>query len=196
MLFALIYLILRRLVGLAGDTGAGNSGRLVRDLRSGTTTRASVDTAGGDSNEESYDPELSGDGHYVVFYSEASDLIVGDGNGTTTDIFIRDLTTGTTARASVDLSGGDPNGYSSGPSVSSTGRYVAFWNHGRHDLGVPGPGSGPCLRNGMVPGLHRPHDRRCGRPWTAISGSGGALVSPQVRALGEAHGLGAAMSSR
>src|SRR5262245_15123329 len=43
---------------------------------------------------------LSGDGRYVVFSSNASDLVPNDYNGLD-DIFIRDRTTGTTTRVSV-----------------------------------------------------------------------------------------------
>jgi WD40-like Beta Propeller Repeat len=42
--------------------------------------RASVDTGGGDPNDDSYDPSISADGRYVAFYSYASDLVPGDGN--------------------------------------------------------------------------------------------------------------------
>ena len=90
-----------------------------------TTVRASVDTAGGDSDNSSDDPSISGNGRFVAFYSRASDLVAGDGNGVF-DVFVRDLVAGTTVRASVDSAGGDPDGYSQFPSISGRGRYVAF----------------------------------------------------------------------
>ncbi len=100
----------------------------VRDLRKRTTTRVSVDTAGGDANGASIRPAISADGRYVAFDSYASDLVAGDGtsgpNGD--DIFVRDLLTGTTTRVSVNTSGGDPNGPSGSASISADGRYVAF----------------------------------------------------------------------
>jgi Tol biopolymer transport system component len=87
--------------------------------------RASVDSAGGDPNSVSLDPSISANGRYVVFWSPADNLVPGDGNGVN-DVFRRDLLTNTTTRVSVDAGGGDPNSESFYPSISATGRYVAF----------------------------------------------------------------------
>jgi len=109
---------------VAGD-GNGFADVFVRDLRANTTTRASVDTTGGDPDGNSHFPSISGSGRYVAFHSDASDLAPGDGNGFA-DVFVRDLETNTTTRASFDTSGGDPDGNSHFPSISGSGRYVAF----------------------------------------------------------------------
>lgn len=106
-----------------GD-GNGVADVFVRDLAAGTTTRVSVDRFGGDGNGESTEPSLAGD-RWVAFSSTASDLVAGDRNGAT-DVFVRDLVSGTTTRVSVDAAGGDAEGRSSTPSMSADGRYVAF----------------------------------------------------------------------
>jgi Tol biopolymer transport system component len=54
-----------------------------------TTTRVSVDTMGIEGNRGSYEPSLTPNGRYVVFYSEADNLVSGDTNGKT-DIFLHD----------------------------------------------------------------------------------------------------------
>jgi Tol biopolymer transport system component len=64
----------------------------------------------------------------VAFYSYASDLVTGDGNASS-DVFVRDLVAGTTVRAGVDITGGDPNNGSYGTSISADGRYVAFQSY-------------------------------------------------------------------
>jgi Tol biopolymer transport system component len=97
----------------------------VRDLQEGTTTRASVDTAGGDPNRSSSQPSLSSDGRYLAFRSIASDLVPGDGNGQL-DGFVRDLHAGTTVRATVDVDGGDSNGPTNNMDLSGNGRYLVF----------------------------------------------------------------------
>jgi Tol biopolymer transport system component len=107
-----------------GD-GNGTYDVFVRDLVSGTTVRASLDTEGGDPNSSSFERSISANGRYVAFSSDASDLVPGDGNGAA-DVFVRDLVSGTTVRASVDTEGGDPNSFSSSASISPNGRYVAF----------------------------------------------------------------------
>ncbi len=97
----------------------------VRDLAAGTTVRASVDTEGGDPNGTSSDPSISADGRYVAFHSYSSDLVEGDRNETY-DVFVRDLVTETTIRASADTEGGDVHAQSLFPQISTNGRYVAF----------------------------------------------------------------------
>ncbi len=124
---------------LLHEDGNGFSDIFVRDLVAGTTVRASVDTGDGDPNSASGPLSINADGRYVAFYSEASDLVQGDGNHVP-DIFVRDMVAGTTVRASVDTGGGDPNNVSYGPSVSADGRYVAFYSYAS-DL-VQGDGNG------------------------------------------------------
>jgi len=97
----------------------------VRDRVAGTTTRVSVSSSGGQSNDESSYPAISADGRHVAFQSFAGNLVPGDTNGTT-DVFVRDRVTGTTSRVSLNSSGGQGNGSSGGPAISPDGRYVAF----------------------------------------------------------------------
>ena len=56
----------------------------------GDTTRVSVDSAGVQSDDDSYYPSISSDGRYVAFQSYASNLVAGDTNGTW-DIFVHQL---------------------------------------------------------------------------------------------------------
>jgi hypothetical protein len=64
------------------------------------TVRVSVDSSGNQSNDVSYSPELSADGQFVVFESNADNLVVGDTNGFP-DIFVHDRLSGTTKLLSV-----------------------------------------------------------------------------------------------
>ena len=91
----------------------------------GSTTRVSTATGGGQGNGRSFVPAISGDGRYVAFYSDASNLVAGDTNGAR-DVFVRDLQTGETTRVSVSSSGAEANGDSFAPAISSDGRFVAF----------------------------------------------------------------------
>jgi Tol biopolymer transport system component len=69
--------------------------------------------------------EISGDGRFLVFMSEASNLVPGDTNGAA-DTFVRDLSTGRLERVSVSSSGGQGNAASLSASISRDGRFVAF----------------------------------------------------------------------
>lgn len=92
------------------------------------TTRVSVASDGTQGNLPSYafqDYGLSADGRYAVFESDASNLVVGDGNGVH-DIFVHDRQTHQTTRVSVDSSGLEGTAKSYCPSLSADGRYVAF----------------------------------------------------------------------
>jgi len=97
----------------------------VRDLLTNTTTRVSVDSAGNQANSFSGSASISGDGRFVAFGSNSSNLVPGDPNYRD-EIFVRDLSTNTTTRVSVDSAGNLGNGYSYGPSISADGRFVAF----------------------------------------------------------------------
>jgi Tol biopolymer transport system component len=98
----------------------------VRDRQNGTTELVSVSTSGAQGNSDSFDtPSISSDGRYVAFSSYASNLVVGDTNGTQ-DIFVRDRQLGTTERVSIDSGGVQGNGLSAIPSISADGRRVAF----------------------------------------------------------------------
>ena len=90
-----------------------------------TITRLSVDSAGNQANDSSVNPSISADGRFVAFESNASNIVPGDTNNTS-DIFVRDLSTNTTTRVSVDSAGNQANKVSSQPSISANGRFVAF----------------------------------------------------------------------
>jgi len=112
-----------------GDTNV-DSDVFLRDRSAGTTEIVSVDSTGTHANGPSFDASISADGRYVVFESSASNLVDADNNGSV-DVFVRDLSTGTTSLVSVDGREVQSAGFSGDASVSAHGRYVAFWSAGR-----------------------------------------------------------------
>jgi hypothetical protein len=81
-------------------------------------------------NGNSYQPDISADinSQYIVFASEATNLITPDGNGNIADIFFVDMSTPTTTEL-VSVNTGDTqqaNAASLDPDVNGTGRYIAF----------------------------------------------------------------------
>ena len=98
----------------------------VHDRKTGRTARASDRSDGRRAIGHSYDVSISGSGRYVAFVSNAPDLAMkGDHNGVD-DIFVHDRRTGKTNRVSLSRTLGDPNHDSTGPDISSNGRYVTF----------------------------------------------------------------------
>ncbi len=110
-----------------GDTN-GAQDVFVHDRETGVTERVSVASDGTQANAFSYDPAISADVRYVAFYSEASNLVPGDTNGTR-DVFVHDRETGVTERVSVASDGTEANSYSVKPTISADGRHVAFWSY-------------------------------------------------------------------
>ncbi len=101
----------------------------VHELLSGATTLVSVNTTGVAANALSAINAISDDGRYVLFQSDASDLVAGDTNNAR-DVFVRDRVNGVTLLVSATATG-KPGNRASGdtgrPAVmSADGRYVAF----------------------------------------------------------------------
>jgi Tol biopolymer transport system component len=106
----------------------GTSNVFVRDLQTGNTTLVSVNAAGtAGGNGGSGNPALSADGHFVAFQSVATDLVTTPTNGTS-NVFVRDLQTGTTTLVSVNAAGTNGGNASvfGPPVLSADGRFVAF----------------------------------------------------------------------
>ena len=98
----------------------------VRDRSSGRTTLVSVGPAGGKADYASFAPSLSADGGSVVFDSNATNLVPHDANGYGSDIFVRDLVSGTMTLASVDLTGMAQFDQAYNAAISPDGDHVAF----------------------------------------------------------------------
>jgi Tol biopolymer transport system component len=97
----------------------------VRDTASGVTTRVSRTISGGAPAGHSYLPTISGDGRYVAFTSDASNLVRGDRNRLA-DVFVHDTLTGRTELVSRRPDGRPGNGASRQASISGDGSMVAF----------------------------------------------------------------------
>lgn len=109
---------------IAEDTNAA-SDVFVHNRQTGQTERVSVGSVGAQANARSDSPSISGDGQFVAFYSEASNLVAADTNEQR-DIFVRDRGAALTKRVSVGSGGAQADGWSDSPSLSDSGRLVAF----------------------------------------------------------------------
>lgn len=75
----------------------------------------------------SFVPAFSGDGRYVVFVSQANNLVTNDNLAPYLDVLVRDLWANTTTLVSVNASGnGGGDGNSNYPTISSNGQRIAF----------------------------------------------------------------------
>ena len=108
----------------------GYSDIFVYDTLTDTTSRISVGQSGEQAvGGDSTDPAISANGRFIAYTSEATNLYVHDDNSAS-DIFVYDAIDNTTTAVSVywedDHFQTIPfSSYS--PSISSDGRYVAYW---------------------------------------------------------------------
>jgi Tol biopolymer transport system component len=110
---------------VAGD---GNESRdiFIHNVTIGQTILVSKNSSGVLADGDSDYPAVSENGRYVVFESDATNLVDGDTNERR-DVFRHDLWTGATTRVSLSFQGKEAEeGDSRIPAISADGRYVAF----------------------------------------------------------------------
>jgi Tol biopolymer transport system component len=76
-------------------------------------------------NDASISPAISADGSRIAFASSATNLVADDTNGIA-DIFVRNLSPGTTARVSLTSDGREIEGGIGRPAISGNGQWVAY----------------------------------------------------------------------
>lgn len=95
------------------------------DVQSGTTRIITRSVRRGLANGSSVKPRMSSDGRFVVFQSDASDLVAAEDFNLLWDVFVFDRESGTITRVSGDADAAwmEPSG---GPSIDGPGSVVAF----------------------------------------------------------------------
>jgi Tol biopolymer transport system component len=111
-----------------GDTNSWDD-IFVHDQQTGQTTRVSLASDGLQADRLSWTPSASGDGRYVGFMSEATNLVVGVINTAGRQVFIHDRQMNQTCQASVSTDGTPATlGASYDPAIAAGGRQLAFWS--------------------------------------------------------------------
>ena len=158
---------------VAGDTN-DTSDVFLRDTVTGTTKLVSVSSAGTIGNDTSFDADISADGRYVVFESDADNLVAGDTNRSA-DVFLRDTVAGTTIRLSVAWNGTQANDSSGNAHISADGRFVTFSSSASNLVRGDTNGSYDIFRVSLV--ASEAADRMIGSDGAdTISGLGGADI--------------------
>lgn len=110
---------------VSGDTN-GAPDIFIRNRAAGTTIRING-MGGAQPNNASFNPSVSGDGKFVAFRSNASNLIPNDTNGVG-DIFVYNIANGTIERVSESSEGTQGNFPSDRPSINENGRFISFYS--------------------------------------------------------------------
>lgn len=109
----------------------------VRDRTLNTITRVNVATDGTQSNGGIQGGiGMSDDGRYILFDSDATNLVPNDTNGGY-DVFIHDMQTGTTTLVSSNSSGVEGNKDSQDPEISGDGKFVTFDSYATNLVSSP-----------------------------------------------------------
>jgi Tol biopolymer transport system component len=140
---------------VAGDDNS-SSDIFLADLAAGTLRRISVSSRGAQANGASYNPSISADGQLVSFTSDATNLTRGDHNRVA-DVFVHNMTTGTTRRVSVSASGRGQNAAVPQPftefsDLSGDGHYVVFDSNATNLVKGAASGHTNVFRHSLVSG--------------------------------------------
>lgn len=108
---------------LVANGSAAQTDIFYKDVSTGKITRLSTSLTGTDGNNESINPQISANGRYVVFQSEASNLVANDTNGYS-DIFLWDSVSGKLVNITKDLA------VASNPNNSATNADIAVRDNG------------------------------------------------------------------
>lgn len=110
---------------VAGDTN-GVYDIFLRDTFLLSTTRISVDSSGLEaSGGDSFASQISPNGQFIAYQSDANNLVAGDTNAVT-DTFFVDRTNGQVLRTSVNSAGMEASSASIAPAISDSGQWSAF----------------------------------------------------------------------
>lgn len=119
------YVVFSSLAGLEQSDTNGTYDIYLRDRQSNTVTRLTRAENGGLSDGGSFKPKITPDGRFVVFESYATNLVDGDVNQKS-DVFLKDLETGTLVCLSQNEDGVVGNGDSANAAISDDGEYIVF----------------------------------------------------------------------
>jgi VCBS repeat-containing protein len=111
-------------VSPTGQMGNGNSSVLTLQTSAGF-----IDIG------DDWKSAFSADGRFIIFQSNASNLVAGDSNGAT-DVFLYDLQTHQVQLVSAAANGSSANGASYRPAISADGHHIVFASDATNLLGA------------------------------------------------------------
>lgn len=113
--------------GLTDDDTNNFADVFLKDFKTGEITRISKAFNGSEVNGNSFEPKISANGKYVVFFSNTSNLVPNDFNNSG-DVFLYDIKNKTISLISVNLSGSAAGDSSSDEpaDITGDGKYIVF----------------------------------------------------------------------
>ncbi|WP_158560948.1 fibronectin type III domain-containing protein [Paenibacillus contaminans] len=118
---------------IEGDTN-GKEDVFIRDRESRTTKRISAAPSGAEADGGSFAPIMSPDRRFVLFASQATNLLDTPDNNALEDLFLYDNQTGRIEKVAENVSAGYMYTYDRPYGLSENGRYVAFASYGANGV--------------------------------------------------------------
>jgi hypothetical protein len=166
--------------GFVTDDTNATADVFVHDTLNSTTTRVSIASDGTQADSYSYTPDISDDGRYVIFTSNATNLDGPDSNGVL-DIYLHDRQESRTSRLTRTSTGGEINNHASYYSrISGNGQRVVYSTNATNVV----PGDTDATEDVYVIAVGPPN-----QPPTAVTGE------DVIAAVGERVSLNGTLSS-
>jgi len=132
---------------VAGDTD-GNDDLFLKNLQTNQLEQISVSSTGTMSNGSiTSHQDSSTDGRFIIFRSDASNLVDNDTNGIV-DIFLRDRQTQKTYRVNLSAAGVEADDESVSPFITGDGRFIGFSTRAKNLFSTAVP-AGPIYQVAM-----------------------------------------------
>lgn len=112
---------------VVGDTN-GHQDIFRWDRQTASTIKITEAGAGGDTDDDSFDPTISADGQRIAYSTEATNIDADDDNGIS-DMYVWSADTDESDRISETLADGDANGASNAGVIAANGTHVTFSSH-------------------------------------------------------------------
>ena len=168
---------------IANPNDPDNFDVFLRDRKAKTTRWVSPGLGGKLLNGAIGPISISGNGRYVGYTSDASNIVKGDSNGQW-DAFVFDARTAKTRRVSIGTGGTQSNAFSDRVSLSRTGRYVGFASEASNLVPGDTNGVGDAFVRDLTTGLTRRISTSAGQQGNYSSGP---TYAPQVALSDDGH---------
>jgi Ca2+-binding RTX toxin-like protein/Tol biopolymer transport system component len=148
-----------RFVAFTSDAGGlvpgdgTRAGVYWRDMVIGETRLVDVPPGALGSDGSGLDPKISADGRFVLFDSDATDLLGGGLNGRTVDVFRKDMVTGEVTLVSQGRDGSGANGDSIADSISADGNVAVFTSNASNLVLGDGNGTADVFARNLSTGV-------------------------------------------
>jgi hypothetical protein len=165
----------------------GRAGVYWHDMATGETRLVDVAPGATTSDGNGLDPKISADGRFVLFDSDATDLVGGALNGRVVDVFRKDMVTGDVTLVSQGKDGSGGTGDSTADSISADGNLAVFTSTASNLVLGDGNGTADVFARNLATGV---------TSMVSVHPDGNSLAGPSAQGAISADGRFVAFASQ